>query len=366
VRISRLILHNFRNYESLDLLIPEGGICLFGENGSGKTNVLEAVHILATGRSHRRATRKEMIFTTAGECVCRGHFFSDIGDWEHVVSVSFSAETASLFSFDDQKNYPIAEWFHRSTIVSFGPEDILLISGSPSERRRFLDMTISQIDHQYLENSIDYHRTLHNRNVLLARSSTTNLELDTYDERLAESGATILTARERFIDQYRLYFEKVYAVIGAEKELVTVSYISTIKGCSEDRTLNKKLFVDELLRHRFNDKGRGFTSVGPHRDDIRITIKNVAVRSFASQGQKRSLAIALKLMALQALEERKKDSLMILLDDAFSELDDQRTQRIFPLIAGRGQLFLTVASMKTVLIHNLPVGVVENGRVTRQ
>jgi DNA replication and repair protein RecF len=359
--ITNLNLLNFRNYERAECTFIPQGAQFCGENGVGKTNLLEAIYLLSTGRSHRQAGRKEMIRNQARECFVGGRFQSSVEGrtGEHAVSFGFSKDNRSQISIDNIKETPLSEWVKQCAIISLGPEDINLIGGPPSERRRFIDVVLSQTEEGYIDTLIRYQRNVAHRNKLLAQYSDSK-EMDVYEEQISACGAFILSKRIGFVAGYSDYFRQVYSDISSQRELAAMRYVASINECAGNREEDIDRISDALKKKRVVDRERGFTSVGPHRDDLCFSLDDYPVRTCASQGQKRSIAIALKIVAVRRARERRGDSLMILVDDACADLDAGRTQRIHALIQGRGQLFVTSVSGKNSFFKELPAFMIDN------
>jgi DNA replication and repair protein RecF len=362
VYLTHLTLIHFRNYQSLDLSFSSKGAFFSGLNGMGKTNLMEAIHFLSTGRSQRHASRKELIHSASQEAFLSGTFESTLNSLTHTVSYGFSRDNKANFTIDNQKDRPLSEWFNASAIVSFGPDDIFLITGAPADRRRFLDIILSQTDQTYLSSLILYKKfTLERNRLLLSRSD--NLDIEVYEERMAHFGSYLITRRNEFVESYCDFFAQMYSEISCERERAGIRYASSIKNIVTDQCGNKQEFEKLLRQRRKNDFSFGFSSVGPHRDELQILLNDRPARGYASQGQSRSMAIALKMVSMKLIEQNKQERLMILVDDAFSELDHTRTESIFPLIQGKGQLFITTLSQTRSAFFDLPSYSIDRGTV---
>ncbi len=359
--LTELHLNAFRNYPTLHLSFESKGAFIFGTNGTGKSNLLESIFLLATGRSQRNASRKEMINSSSNEAFVEGRFVSILNTAVDVSSVGFARDGTTVIKINGEKLRSFSEWFLKSSVVSFGPDDIMLVLGPPSERRRFMDMLLSQISGEYLENLILYKRHVVERNKLLSSGSNDLIALDTYDERLAHFGSALIIHRLKLFERVSPLLSCFYSDLSLDRDSGKIVYKPAFSGNYGSKEEWKNVFYTTLKEKRKQDISLGFSSIGPHRDDFRCLINNRSAKSCGSQGQCRSLALALRLCSMACLEEMKKDAMIILVDDAFSELDADRTSRVYPLIRNKGQVFLTSVSKKVPYKHELPIfGVGEN------
>lgn len=360
--ISSLTLYNFRNY--IDLTIPFGkeGAVFVGENGAGKTNILEAIHLLSIGRSQRGALKRDMIHTDAQEAYVEG-LFEDC-DASFSVSFGFSRNRKLVLRKNKQKVATLSELLFNTTIISFGSQDIVLIFGEPSDRRRFVDSILCQVDAAYLEHLILYKRNLLQRNTLLKRGLQ-DKTIDIYEEKMAEYGAAVVIARRKFFIDISLSVSHIFRDIGLKKETGSIKYKPSVPTENDGETNEdlRNIYIRELHERRKKDIVLGFTSSGPHRDDFKCYLNALPIKSFGSQGQCRAMALSIRLCALNYLEEHKPGRSIILVDDAFTELDNTRRYTISSLVEGRGQLFITAFSEKDVLVDTIPAFVVKNNAI---
>lgn len=339
MHITRLQLTDFRNYPTADLHFAPEGAVLVGRNGSGKTNLLEAIHVLCTGRSHREAERADLIRFGADLAFLAGEFASNTGD-ACMASIGFARDGSLSLKLNDQKMTSLSAWFGRGPVISLGPDDLNLVYGSPSQRRRFLDVLISQVFPGYLESLMGYRRSMLNRNRLLAQG-VLDQQLDVYEESMARHGAIVCGYRLRAIEILSPECTRTYAEISNMREAGSVIYARSAGAETADSSLWENVFLCVLRKTRERDRERGFCSTGPHRDDLRFLLNGRPARDFGSQGQCRSLALSARLASVQWATSCGMNEMIILVDDAFSELDDDRVSAAYPLLAGRGQLFLT-------------------------
>ena len=344
-----------------------------GLNGTGKTNLLESIHVLCTGRSQRGASRIDMISHGQDTSYIEGDFCYD-GD-DVVVGAAAPAarrvvNTAIGFSRDkklvmkrdglDLRSY--SEWFGERPVVSFGTDDLELVYGAPEARRKFIDMLISQIDRQYMDALTAYRKNMASRNALFGRTNDP-LQFELYERAMASSAAEIVFRRREIVAELCELLNNYYSEISPRKEPVSVEYFPKFKcdfTCVSDW---QNLYLNSLSERRLKDAELMFTSSGPHRDDLRFLLDGRAAKSYASQGQCRSFALSLKLGSALLLEHRRGCGMIFLVDDAVSELDPERTSRVYPLLEGRGQIFIATPVCHATLGNNVLKCVVENGTI---
>lgn len=359
-----LRIHFFRNYEHAELALPEEGALFVGGNGAGKTNLLEAIHFLHTGRSHRTTAKRDVI--SRGESVCSIFGRFHIGDHprENEISYKLFRQSPTQVELNGKRLDSLSRWFGRGTIVSFAPQDIGLVHGAPSERRRYLDMFLSQQDPDYLLALISYRRNLAQRNALL-QSGRAGGELAVYEERMAEDGAAIFHRRCEALSPLAAAFSSYYGRISTSGEGAQIAYTPSIR-CSEATSEGwKNVFYNTLKQRRKGDFSLGFSSVGPHRDDLRCTVGGLPAKTHASQGQSRSVALALRLAAMHCLRETTGRPVTLLVDDAFAGLDAARRERVYPLVKSQGQLCVTSHSADIPELGDIHRYLVKHGTLRR-
>ncbi len=363
--LSSMHLDNFRNYKDLSLQMPEQGLLLTGPNGSGKTNLLEAVFMLCTARSQRGATRNELIEFSSDYCYVEGEFCNGLSQSEVSVSIGFNREQKVSMKKGGKPVSSFSQWLGHGMAVSFGPEDLALVRGMPKDRRNFLDIFISQIDTSYLSSLMSYRKNLAQRNNLLARNIN-DAQLDVYEEAMARSGSAVFTRRKEICGAVAPVFSEFYKEISGKGEMASLEYRPSVKCETGSQKEWETLFFDSLKSSKNKDMLAGHTSVGPHRDDIMLSINGREARSFASQGQCTTAALSLRLSSVMVGEQHSKGMMIFLFDDAISYLDSARTSRVFPLLERRGQLLVTAPSDRDNGVFGLPRYVVREGVVTPQ
>jgi DNA replication and repair protein RecF len=359
--IVNLSLQNFRNYPYLDLHFPDNGCVFEGSNGSGKSNLLESIYMICTARSPRNSRKQEMISFGSSTAFIEAEFV----DNEKKItkrSIGFSRDKSLSLKINDVKTESMIDWFSNRPVISFGPNDLFLVYGTPEERRKFVDILCSQIFDEYLRHLILYKKSLQNRNALL-QGNCDELQIVIYEEQMSQHASEIVSKRKELIDILRPFFADFYSTICNGSECVDLQYLSSFKHDSSSKIEWKNVFFKELGEHRKRDQELGFTSLGPHRDDISLFLEKRTAKNFCSQGQCRSIVLSLKLGSVFCLEKFRKEKMLFLIDDAFSELDSDRTSRVLPLLENKGQIFLAVPELKKELLKDFSRFVVVNGTI---
>ena len=331
MRITGLKLHNFRNYQDLEQPFEPGLTVLTGLNGAGKTNVLEAIFLCALGRSHRTSRDAELI---------------KMGEMEGMVLLNLTTRGGSrsireeLVSGERKRIFldgaPVArsgELMGCLNVVMFSPEDLILVKGGPAERRRFMDMEISQLKPAYYYDLQQYNQALKQRNNLLKEGlETAGDMLELWDEQLSRLGARIVVERAAFCRELKELAGELHDHMSSGKEELRVEYEPNVLCADEE--LIREAIADALVSNLDRDLFRGFTSAGPHRDDLLLELNGTDVRTYGSQGQQRTTALSLKLSEIALIERLRQEKPVLLLDDVFSELDEGRRSLLLSAIDG--------------------------------
>lgn len=318
--IQKVVLKNFRNYKELELELAPGVNVLMGENAQGKTNLLEAVGYCSTGRSHRTSYDRECI--QIGESDAFIKVLYNLENSGHMDCVELhlrrnGAKSAAMNRVPVQK---INDLFGCIQTVLFSPEDLSLIKDGPAKRRRFMDMEICQVDKVYLHCLQQYQIVLRQRNQVLkdiARQGGSRELLGVYDEQFAEFASRLIRRRRAFIVQLSELAPQIHSRISGNTEKIEFSYEASTKEDTQQ-------ILRKLSESAEQDLKLGTSCVGPHRDDIGIRINGTDVRTYGSQGQKRTAALSMKLAEVEMMQEQTGHSPILLLDDVMSELDERR------------------------------------------
>lgn len=323
--IKSMELCNFRNYETLHISFDKATNILYGNNAQGKTNILEAAYMTGTSKSHKGSRDREMI---------------RFGQMEaHIKTVVLKNEKEYQIDFHLRKNkakgiavnrVPIkkaSDLFGILNIIFFSPEDLNIIKNGPAERRRFMDAELCQLDKIYLSDLTNYHKVLNQRNQLLKDIYFRPELKDTllvWDMQLLKYGKNIIKRRRQFIEELNRIVDGIHSKISGGKEKIHLQYEPNIEDI---------FFEDELIRVREKDLKTSQTSVGPHRDDLKISVDGIDIRRFGSQGQQRTCALSLKLSEIKLVENTIHDKPVLLLDDVLSELDKNRQNYLLESIS---------------------------------
>jgi DNA replication and repair protein RecF len=361
--IRRLTLSQFRNYRSQELDFEQGPALLLGDNAQGKSNLLEAVFLLATTRSERAQTDGELICWDAldqPQPVARVAAAVERADGplELEVVVVGRPRGRGRARLPASKRLRVngvprrqVDVVGQLTAVLFSTEDMELIGGAPAGRRRFLDVALSQLDQAYVRALQRYGRVITQRNALLRRIQTGEAgpdELAFWDDELAWHGATIMAQRALAVEALAAHAQEEHQRLSGGAEELAVAYEPRLDGWDAARVRKKAKTLPAALRDaldagRPRDIGAGMTLTGPHRDDLSLALDGAAAASFASRGQQRTAALALRLAEARLMAERKADLPVVLLDDVLSELDEERRRAVLGSLGEWDQLLITSA-----------------------
>jgi DNA replication and repair protein RecF len=362
VIVSRLSLTDYRNYESADVEFPAGATLLVGSNGQGKTNLVEAIGYLSTLGSHRVSTDAALIRSGRDAAIVRAKL--EHGERSMLLELQLNRSGANRAQVNRGAVKPRELPRYISTVL-FAPEDLALVRGEPSGRRRFMDQLLVQLTPRLAGVFADYDRVVRQRNTLLksargvrlAESGLTTLEI--WNERLIDLGSEIIEARGVLVGRLRPHVAEAYRAIAGGEQRAELAGELSIFGAQpdedptvEDAAVRTEItaaeavtaFTAALAARRRAELDRGLTLVGPHRDDLLLTLNDLPARSHASHGESWSFALALKLAAAALLrEESPAGDPVLILDDVFAELDADRRQRLAALTAGYEQVIVTAA-----------------------
>lgn len=340
--IDTLKLVDFRNYSELNINFSPAINFITGVNGSGKTNIIEAISLLSNLKSFRNASDSDIIRWSSRGLYCSGIVSECEYKKFELGIVSDSGISKKKIKIDDNDIKKVSDYYGRFLTVIFSPSDINIINGTPDIRRRYFDSVISKIFPEYIDELNRFKGVLNSRNSVLKRireGLSDIKELDVWDKIYSEISSTILKKRESFIDQYNRFFFNVYSDISSEDNTVSIDYNSSLSSFEFD------ILLSELVKKRRSDIARGVTGSGPHRDDYIIkNSRGLDFIRYASQGQKRTAAVALKISEFEIIKHTKKRKSVILIDDIFSELDEKRRYNMLDLLTEKGQLIFTMVN----------------------
>jgi DNA replication and repair protein RecF len=349
VHVAALSLRDFRSYAALDLTWEPGVSVLLGANGQGKTNIVEAVQYLATVSSHRVATDAPLVRHGCSQA----HLAARVrqGDRTVQVEIDLIAGSANRARVNRSPVRSPREAIGLLRTVLFAPEDLAIVKGDPSERRRFLDQLMVTRRPRLSGVRADYDRVLKQRTALLrsaamlrrqGRDPTSGLStLDVWDAHLARTGAELVAARIDLLDQLRPRVQQAYSTLAPGSAAVGLDYQASAEVAVDAGW--EPLLLDALQRRRGEEIERGQCLVGPHRDEVRISIGEMPARGYASQGESWSLALALRLASFDLLVEETDSPPVLLLDDVFAELDSRRRDHLVSRVLDADQVIVTAA-----------------------
>lgn len=350
MELMSLKLNNFRNYESLDVSFSSGVNVFLGPNAQGKTNLLEAIYVLALTRSHRTSTDKELISWQAKEAQVAGTVARQYSDVPLSLKFTNKGKKARINHLDQAK---LANYIGQLNVILFAPEDLSLVKGSPQIRRKFLDMELGQINPIYLYDLVQYQGILKQRNQYLKqlneKKQTDLLYLDILSEQLAEFGSKVLKARAQFVRRLEFWANTLHQQITHQKEQLEIEYVTSFSSLStQTQEEIQTQFLELLNQNKKKDMFRGTTTIGPHRDDLSFFVNQKNVQTYGSQGQQRTTALSVKLAEIDLIKEETGEYPILLLDDVMSELDDNRQLHLLETIEGKVQTFLTTTTLDHV------------------
>lgn len=333
--LSSLRPYQFRNLKDGELAFAPGVNIIVGKNGQGKTNLVEAISLLSLSKSFRTSDQQELVRWGEKEASVFGVVKTNVGEFELGISLE---EKGKGYYVQSQRVKSITDFLGHLICVGFSPADLLLLQGAPALRRKFLDRHISELLPAHMASLISYNRALQNKNKLLKEGQNDAALLTPWNEILAPEALRIVAAREEFIKALEIKAQAIHRAFCADDSEISISLRSSIKP--EVREIH--LLLKEYERYRSRESAMRTSLLGPHRDDLQVNLGGRDARAYASQGQCRSIVLALTLGVIELLEERKGDSPLVLLDDVNSELDTSRSEAFFGLVLRQArQIFVT-------------------------
>lgn len=330
----RLNILNFKNLKSVDLDLNPGLNCFVGSNGAGKTNILDALYYLSMTKS--------ALGLTDIQCVHRGDDFfmlsAEYGDDPEILTkVVCSFKEKKIVKKDGKEYEKLRDHIGLLPIVFSSPSDVVLISESPEERRKFMNSSISQMDSEYLLELVRYNKLLSERNKALKGGTSFQSYIDVLDERIPDIASMIYHTRKDYILNIKDYVTQIYSEISGHKEEISIAYESDLDFMSAQ---------DLLKQNREKDQIMGYTTGGIHRDDLRLSISGVPMKKYGSQGQQKTMLLALKLAQALLYNQKENCRTILLLDDVFDKLDTERVGNLLKVVSEMdlGQIFITDSS----------------------
>ena len=327
--LKSISLYDYRNINELDAYFEPGCNIIYGENGQGKTNILESIYLCGFGKSHKSSKDKELIKNGCDEAHIKAEFDSEINS--HRVDIHLRSNKPKGIAVDRIPLRKLSELYGKILVVMFSSEDLDIIKRSPADRRKFLDMQLCQIDPVYMDNLIQYNKILDQRRELFkkadegADSHMFNDTLDIWDMQLCRYGTSIIRRRREFTEELNeIIFDIHYKLTGGREKLRIVY----------DPSSEEELLYENTIKNRERDRIYKQTHAGPHRDDLSFYDGKTDLKIYGSSGQQRSCAVSVKLSEIYIIEKVKKEKPLLLLDDVMSELDRNRQKQLIESISG--------------------------------
>lgn len=336
--VESLKLQNYRNYEYLNMNFDEKINIIYGDNAQGKTNILESMYVCATSKSHRGSKDREIIRFDNDESHIKVNVKKN--DMNYRIDMHLKKNKPKGIAVNGIPIKRAVELFGILNIVFFSPEDLNIIKNGPSERRRFIDMELSQLDKIYLDCLINYNKVVNQRNSLLKEYAFSGREdiissLDIWDMQLVKYGNDVIKSREKFVKDINDLVKSIHTKLSGDREQLEIIYEPCVK---------EQDFESELVRVRDRDLKFKCTNIGPHKDDMCFLINGMDVRKYGSQGQQRTAALSLKLAEIELVKQIIHDTPVLFLDDVLSELDSRRQNFLLDSI-GNIQTMITCTGL---------------------
>ena len=336
--VESLKLQNYRNYEYLNMNFDEKINIIYGDNAQGKTNILESMYVCSTSKSHRGSKDREIIRFDNDESHIKVNVKKN--DMNYRIDMHLKKNKPKGIAVNGIPIKRAVELFGILNIVFFSPEDLNIIKNGPSERRRFIDMELSQLDKIYLDCLINYNKVVNQRNSLLKEYAFSGREdiissLDIWDMQLVKYGNDVIKSREKFVKEINDLVKSIHTKLSGDREQLEIIYEPCVK---------EQDFESELVRVRDRDLKFKCTNIGPHKDDMCFLINGMDVRKYGSQGQQRTAALSLKLAEIELVKQIIHDTPVLFLDDVLSELDSKRQNFLLDSI-GNIQTMITCTGL---------------------
>lgn len=367
--LKNLQLHHFRNYADADVEFSPSINVLIGENAQGKTNLLESIYVLAMTRSHRTNNDKELIEFSQDASQVSGVVERQLGPLKLELDIGKRGKKAKANHIEKAR---LSEYLGQLNVILFAPEDLALVKGAPTVRRRFIDMEFGQISPKYLHDLTQYRSILKQRNRYLkqlqTKEATDKVYLDVLSEQLAAVGGAIITQRIKFLSELEKYAQQLHQSITQGRERLTFEYESAVKNADELSEIEAaQALMDLYTRNQQKEIFQGTTLYGVHRDDVRFLLNGKNVQTYGSQGQQRTTALSVKLAEIDLMKNQTGEYPILLLDDVLSELDGARQTHLLKTIQDKVQTFLTTPGLSDVarnLIHEPKIFYIQDGKIS--
>ena len=366
MHLKNLFLLNFRNYQETKIIFHNGINVIYGENGSGKTNILEAIYFLALTKSFRTNSERHLVFNNQDMFRIKGEFENTQG---RVIdcSIAYALTEGKRLVVNSQKFLKFSDYIGEVPTVLLEPSDLTLSQGSPYQRRRFIDLLLCQSHKLYLHHLMQYNRSLKQRNQILQSEKFDQQILYSWEENLIKNGMEIIKKRRETIEYLSETVKNYYTLLSNKDDKIKIVYQSNVEE-KNNQTL-ESAYRQQFDMNRASEIEAGHTKVGPHRDELLFLLKGKPMRIHSSQGEHKTFVIALKLAEFFYLQKHRSETPILLFDDIFGELDANRIQLMLNQLSDFGQVFVTTTSknfFNKVEEFSKPVQYfnVQNGEVT--
>jgi len=348
--IEKIVLKNYRNIDNTYLNLNSNLNFFIGNNGQGKTNLLEAVYLMATTESHRTNKDSELIQWNKDRALVQLKIIKTNFD----LKISYRIENRNkLIKINNNPLEKMSDLIGNLNVILFSPEDLKIIKGGPSNRRKFLDLEISQVNSYYYHLMKEYEHILKQKNKLLKKiyyKEKKDLDLlEVWNDKLADKGASIIFKRLKVLKKLKILARLAQRKLTSGNENLNIEYDCNLKIEEKHKKEEiKNIFLRKLKEKQKEELERGYTLSGPHRDDLKLKINGMNVRKFGSQGQQRTVALGLKLAELELMKSESGEYPVLLLDDVFSELDKKRRNTLLSIIDDKIQTLITTTDTEDI------------------
>lgn len=342
--LTSLELTDFRNYNSAYIEFGDKKNFLIGNNAQGKTNILEAIYLLCLSRSFRTSYEKEAIGFSKPHFTIKGSFKLDSGIVQTLI-FHCSQQKGKQITLNRKRLSRTSELIGKFPVVLSSPDEYILTIGPPPGRRKFVDILLSQINKKYFLYLQDYYRIIKQRNTILSSWKISGVKsismIEPWDQRLVDVGSRILTNRKQFTSSFSEILNTIHLTLGSKKEQLRLTYRPNITLDNDDENKIQSSFLNQLKQTRHREIQRGISLIGPHRDDFIFSINGKELRKYGSRGQHKTVLLSLAMAQFDLIKEKMQEVPIILIDDLYSEIDQDREAKIIETLNQMGQVFIT-------------------------
>lgn len=342
--LKKILLVNFRNIKQLSLNFDRPVTILYGENGQGKTNIVESIYLLANANSFRTNYYKEMIQNEEVESIVQGEVTDEKREKKYKILLKKNGKTAFI---NDIMVTKFSEYIGNFNVVCFSPEDVSLFKDSPSIRRSFLDKQLSSLFPVYLKYLIEFKNILDQRNNLLKNETIDENLLSVIDEKIIELSYELFKRRKWIMEKIEEFSMAIFKKITNDNRQIKIVYNTFLNETDQNVYYQKakEIYQSNLKK----DKEKQFTTIGIHKDDFKVFLGDLEVDMYASQGQQRLISLSMKLAVIEIISKANKQEPIIVLDDAFSELDEIKKTKLLEYVLSKKQVFITCTDYKNII-----------------